>query len=264
MPPQRRGSGPDAGTLQPMLDALSSPVRREILWLVWDAELPAGEIAAAFAVTSGTISTHLAALRDAGLVQMRVDRNFRRYRADRRAMQAILPLLASADGKWQVADDIPERALAASSLQQWVTVSTEVPLDQTSAFDSFVDGQRFSQWLGVPVTIRDRHFAAELEWGTTVRGRYEVVAPPELVAMRWDFDDDAVPIPGRQLVGYLRFHPLDSGTRVEVHQAAADPAQAEFLTAAWSMVLGRFTEHAVGRATATGRRPRRAKRSGPS
>ena len=35
----------DGSALQRMLDALSSPVRREILWLVWDAELPAGDIA---------------------------------------------------------------------------------------------------------------------------------------------------------------------------------------------------------------------------
>ncbi len=228
---------------------------------MWDTELAAGEIAAAFALTPGTISTHLAALREAGLVRMRVDRNFRRYRAVRGAMEAALPLLASADSKWQTADDIPERALTTSSTQHWVTVSTDVPLSRESSFVSFVDGERYSEWLGVPVAIHDGHFAADLEWGTRVRGRYEVVAPPELIAMRWDFDDDAVPVPGRQLVGYLRFHPLGSGTRVEVHQAAADARQAEFLTVAWSMVLGRFTEHAVGRAAPTGPRSPRPKRS---
>ena len=66
-----------------MLSALSSPVRREILALIWDRDLPAGEIAAAFRVTAPTISQHLAVLRDAGLVTMEVDGNFRRYRARR-------------------------------------------------------------------------------------------------------------------------------------------------------------------------------------
>ena len=77
--------------------------------------------------------------------------------------------------------------------------------------------------------------------------------------MRWDFEDDAVPVPGRELVGYLRFEPQRAGCRVEVHQRAQDATQAEFLTAAWSMVLGRFREHAEGSAK-TGPRPRRPKR----
>jgi uncharacterized protein YndB with AHSA1/START domain len=71
-----------------------------------------------------------------------------------------------------------------------------------------------------------------------------VVAPPELIAMRWDFDDEVTPVPGRQVVGYLRFFSEDAGCRVEVHQCAADPEQAQFLTAAWQMVLGRFTAYA--------------------
>ena len=70
---------------QDLLDALASPIRREILWLVWDRELPAGEIAAAFEVTAPTISQHLAVLKAAGLVEMRVDGSFRRYRAQRHA-----------------------------------------------------------------------------------------------------------------------------------------------------------------------------------
>ena len=39
---------------QRLLDALSSPVRREILWLVWDRELAAGDIAA-FEATFGKL-----------------------------------------------------------------------------------------------------------------------------------------------------------------------------------------------------------------
>ena len=238
---ERPGS---AGDLQATIDALSSPVRREILWMLWDAELPAGEIAAGVDVTAGTVSTHLTALRRAGLVSLRVDGTFRYYRVVRPAMEALLPLLASSDDKWVAAEDLPERAHADSSLQQWVTVSTEVGLTREEAFASFADGERYSRWLGVPVTIEDGRFSTELEWGTRVRGRYEVVAPPELIAMRWDFDDQVTPVPGRQVVGYLRVFARDQGCRVEVHQCAADREQAEFLTVAWQMVLGRFTEYA--------------------
>ncbi len=256
---RRRPLPADPSSLQLTLDALTSPIRREILWMVWDAELSAGDIATAFEVSGGTISTHLAALRAAGLVAVRADGNFRRYRADRQAMEAVLPILATSDDRWQTADDLPERALADASVQYWVTVNTEVALDQQQAFEAFVSGERYSEWLGVPVRIEEGRFAAELEWGTRVRGHYEVVAPPELIAMRWDFDDDAVPFPGRQLVGYLRFTAVGPGCRVEVHQRAGDTAQAEFLSAAWSMVLGRLRESA-GLARPSVPRARRPKR----
>ena len=105
------------------------------------------------------------------------------------------------------------------------------------------------------MTIEDGRFSTELEWGTRVRGRYEVLAPPELIALRWDFEDNVTPVPGRQTVAYMRFFAHDDGCRVEVHQCAADAEQAEFLTAAWSMVLGRFKEYAD-----LDRRPPRAKR----
>ena len=248
--------------VQAIVDALSSPVRREILWLVWDTERSAGEIAASFDLTAGTISSHLSALRDAGLLVMRREGTFRRYRADRSAMEAVLPLLGSSDDKWNVADDIPERSLASAGVQQWVTVTVEVPLTQEEAFASFADGSKFSAFLGVPVSIEDGRFSARLEWGTRVRGRYEVVAPPDLIAMRWDFDDDAIPVPGRQLVGYLRFHPATSGCRIEVHQVAEDAQQAEFLSAAWSLVLGRLVAHAAHLGEAPMRRSARPKHLG--
>ena len=259
---RRRAVPADPSSLQLTLDALTSPIRREILWMVWADELSAGEIAAAFEVSAGTISSHLAALRNAGLVVVRADGNFRHYRADRTAMEAVLPILASSGERWQAADNLPERALAETSVQQWVTVTTEVPLDQQQAFDAFTSGARYSEWLGVPVSIEDGRFAAQMEWGTRVRGHYEVVAPPELIAMRWDFDDDAVPFPGRQLVAYMRFAPTEQGCRIEVHQRAADGSQADFLSAAWSMVLGRMRESA-GQHRPGRRRVRRPKRSHP-
>ena len=195
---------------------------------------------------------------------MRPEGNFRRYRVDRRAMEAVVPLLASSGDKWNTADDLPERQLAVARTQVWVTVTTQVRLQQDEAFAQFVDEARYSAWLGVPVTIRDGRFAAEMEWGTKVRGHYDVVAPPELIAMRWDFEDDAVPIPGGQMVGYLRFESRPPGTWIEVHQAAADAEQGAFLTAAWEMVLGRFKEYADRGVPQASPRPHRPKHTDTS
>ena len=244
-----------------MFDAVSSPVRREILWLTWSDELTVGEIGAHFDLSGPSLSAHLATLRRADLVSMRVDGNFRRYRCHQDAVRALVPFLARNDERWVVAEDIPEGELASAGRSLAVLASVDVPADQATAFQAFADGERYSAWLGVPVRIRGRTFRATLEWGTQVRGTYEVVSPPDLIAMRWDFEDDAVPLPGRQLVGYLRVHQRGRGSRVEVHQLAADEQQAEFLSAAWSLVLGRFAQaHAEGAAAPAHRAPRPKRR----
>ncbi len=248
---------------QVVFGAVSSPVRREILWLTWADERTVGEIGAHFDLSGPSLSSHLATLRDAGLVIMRVDGNFRRYRCNQDAVRALVPFLAASDDRWLVAEEIPERHLASATRALAVTVDVEVPVDQDTAFGAFADGARYSAWLGVPVRIRDRSFRATLEWGTQVRGTYEVVSPPDLIAMRWDFEDDAVPLPGQELVAYLRVRPTARGSLVQVHQLAADERQASFLTEAWSMVLGRFAQaHEEGAAEPPARtaRPKRRRR----
>ncbi len=234
--PRASGGGRD---IQPVIAALASPIRREILALVWERELPAGEIAAAFSVTKPTISQHLAVLRNAGLVTARAAGTSRRYRARREALDGLRAAVA-APGKWTNADDVPERALADTGTRFAAVVGVDVTVGQEAVFAAFTDPVIYSRWLGVPVTIRDGSFAATMEWGTRVRGRYELVCPPELIVMHWDFDDANVPLPGGEMSGYLRIRARDGGTRVEVHQLAGTPDEARFMESAWAMVLGRL------------------------
>lgn len=63
------------------IKALAEPHRREILRLVWDRELAAGEIAAHFPISRPAISQHLGVLREAALVSERRDGTRRLYRA---------------------------------------------------------------------------------------------------------------------------------------------------------------------------------------
>ena len=62
------------------LRALAHPARRAMLELVWDAERSSSEWPVA--MTRPAASQHLKVLRDAGLVQVRVDGNQRLYRVD--------------------------------------------------------------------------------------------------------------------------------------------------------------------------------------
>ena len=77
--------------------AIAEPRRREILRLVWDAELPAGAIAAHFDVTRPAISQHLRVLKDARLVDERRDGQRRLYSA---RPEGIDELRSYLEGLW--------------------------------------------------------------------------------------------------------------------------------------------------------------------
>jgi uncharacterized protein YndB with AHSA1/START domain len=222
--------------IQRVLHALSSPVRREILWLIGDRERPAGEIAAGVHVSAPTVSEHLKVLRDAGLV-------------------------ADPGDRWTPADDLPERDRASARTAPVVIASVELPCSREIAFTALTDPEVYSRWLGVPVRIEDGHFAATMEWGTQVRGRYELTVPPELIVMAWDLaDDDVVPVPGGELRAYAHVTETTGGCRVQVNQLVDTPAQATFMDNAWRMVLGRLADAAPDLAAP---RPRSARAKHP-
>jgi DNA-binding transcriptional ArsR family regulator/uncharacterized protein YndB with AHSA1/START domain len=252
--------------IQKVLAALGSPVRREILSLIWERELSAGEIAAAFPVTKPTISQHLAVLREAGLAASTAVGTSRRYRARQEALRGLHGALDS-PGKWLNADLAPERACARVSTKPAVVASTDVSTSQEVTFAALTDPAVYSRWLGVPVTIDSGRFACTMEWGTSVRGRYELVCPPDLIAMSWDFEDDNIPVPGGEMTGYLRVRPRQDGARVEVHQLVDTPAQAEFMRGAWGLVLGRLRAGVAAASdpgAAMAPRPDRPKRHDPA
>src|SRR3954451_14837149 len=83
--------------MQRALDAINEPHRREILRLVRERELAAGEIAARFEVTRPTISQHLTVLKNAGLITERRDGTRRLYSARREGLAELRTFL---DGFW--------------------------------------------------------------------------------------------------------------------------------------------------------------------
>ena len=83
---------------------VAEPRRREILRLVWDGELSAGDIADRFDVTFGAVSQHLGVLRDAGYVTVRREGNRRYYRTDKDRLGPLRPAL---EQMWrQTLDDL--------------------------------------------------------------------------------------------------------------------------------------------------------------
>jgi DNA-binding transcriptional ArsR family regulator len=82
-----------------VLSAIASPRRREILRLVWEHELAAGDIHRAMPdVTFGAVSLQLRALMAAGVIDVRRDKRHRFYRARREALGEVADLL---ERMWQ-------------------------------------------------------------------------------------------------------------------------------------------------------------------
>jgi DNA-binding transcriptional ArsR family regulator len=77
--------------------AISDPIRRRVLELVRDRELPAGQLAAQFDVSRPAVSRHLRVLREAGLVRERRAGRQRLYRADPKPLAEVREWL---DGYW--------------------------------------------------------------------------------------------------------------------------------------------------------------------
>lgn len=80
--------------MQAVLNAVAAPRRREILTLVRDRELSAGEIASRFDVTRPAISQHLTVLREAGLVSERRAGTRRLYRVRPEGLAEVQEFLA--------------------------------------------------------------------------------------------------------------------------------------------------------------------------
>jgi DNA-binding transcriptional ArsR family regulator len=86
--------------MQKAIEAISHPRRRAILRLVLEQELPVGELAERAGVSQPAASQHLKVLRDAGLVEGRVDGRRRLYRVD---IEGLERLRRELDAYWEPA-----------------------------------------------------------------------------------------------------------------------------------------------------------------
>lgn len=234
--------------VQAILEVLALPVRREILWRIWDEELPAGDIVDAFDLSAATMSVHLARLREAGLVTMRKDGTFRRYKANKDALRAALPLLATEDEKW-ARIDVGQPPSHRISRAIWITAATRVSLTPEQVFHGCRDGETYSAWSGVSTVIDGPRWRSELPNGRIIRGYTDVLAPPSLIAFHWDFATGEEPIPGHESISYFRFRADGDGTEVSVHQMARNEQEAVILERIWDIFLQRMEAWASGTAT---------------
>jgi DNA-binding transcriptional ArsR family regulator len=101
MPTRPETASPDTADLEMespagtdlVLRALADSHRREIIRLLQDTELPAGQIAAHFTLTQQAVSQHLTVLKRAGLLEERRAGTRRLYRFQPAAMAPVRDVL---------------------------------------------------------------------------------------------------------------------------------------------------------------------------
>ncbi|WP_203598951.1 metalloregulator ArsR/SmtB family transcription factor [Streptomyces sp. SID10853] len=94
-----------------VIEVLAEPNRRRILDLLKDGERPVGELAERLGLAQPTVSKHLRTLRDAGLVEVRVDAQRRLYRVRPEPLADLDAWLAPYRKLWTASLDRLERHL---------------------------------------------------------------------------------------------------------------------------------------------------------
>lgn len=85
--------------LQQTLKALADPTRREILNLLKNGKLPAGEIAEHFDITQAAISRHLSVLKEADLISDTREGKFIFYELNATVLEEILLWISDLKGE---------------------------------------------------------------------------------------------------------------------------------------------------------------------
>lgn len=86
-------------SLQTTLKALSDPIRRDILNLLKDGSLSAGDIGSHFSVTGASISRHLSVLKDANLIRDRREGKYIYYELNASVLEEVMLWLATLKGE---------------------------------------------------------------------------------------------------------------------------------------------------------------------
>lgn len=86
-------------SLQHTLKALADPIRREILNLLKDGRLSAGEIAEHFPVTAASISRHLSVLKEADLIRDKREGKYIYYELNTSVLEEVMLWITDLKGE---------------------------------------------------------------------------------------------------------------------------------------------------------------------
>ena len=151
-----------------LLAVLAEPNRRRLLELLREGERTVTELAAQFPVTRPAISQHLGVLAAAGLVEVRRDGRFRRYRLDpagmaavRRTPRRLLDQRARGARPYDRSGPRPARAIDRTirdsdhprRTPMTIEKSILVPLGADETFALLTEPERLRRWMAVAARV---------------------------------------------------------------------------------------------------------------
>ena len=86
-------------SLQKTLKALSDPIRRQILEMLREGRMSAGDIVAKFEVTGASISRHLSVLKEADLIRDSREGKFIYYEINTSVLEDIMLFITNLKGE---------------------------------------------------------------------------------------------------------------------------------------------------------------------
>lgn len=86
--------------MQDTLHALADPTRREILNLLKQSRMSAGDIVKNFSVSGAAISRHLSVLKEAGLIRDEREGKFIYYELNTTVLEEIMLWMSELKGEW--------------------------------------------------------------------------------------------------------------------------------------------------------------------
>ena len=99
--------------LDTLFSALADPTRRAIVErLLADGEVNAGDLAAPFSISPPAISRHLKVLEEAGMIERRIDKQFRKIRVKTDALKPMENWIERQRHHWNAAFDRLDAAIA--------------------------------------------------------------------------------------------------------------------------------------------------------
>ena len=99
--------------VQTIFSALSDPTRFAIVeQLLQDGDQTAGSLAEPFNISKPAVSRHLKVLEDAGIIERRIDRQFRSFRIRPASLRAVDDWIGRYRQFWQTSFDRLEKGIA--------------------------------------------------------------------------------------------------------------------------------------------------------
>lgn len=242
--------------MEPILKALAEPHRRQILALVRDRELPAGEIADRFRITRPAVSQHLSVLKQAGLLAERRDGTRRLYRAQPRSLTGLRILLDDFSALRPAASEV--RAGAEGARGVWgprVSVERELVLAAKleTVWELLIDPEQATRWMGRDASFDLRvggQYRVEVLPGLVAAGEFLEIDSARRLVHTWGWElEHGGPVPPGSTIVVFELLNGDRETRLRhSHRDLPSLDTAGSHSRGWAHYLGRLAEVARGRA----------------